>query len=53
MYVRVSRLYVLLAEGEMDSAHYYDRLMWKCRCVDWEGCFGFTGNWSKGASGHM
>jgi hypothetical protein len=36
-----------------DSACYYDRLTWKCRCVDWGGCLGLTGNWSKGASGHM
>jgi len=53
MYVRVPRLYISLVEGEIDSAHYYDRLMWKCCCVDCEGCFGLTGNWSKGASGHM
>lgn len=53
MHERVSSLYIPLAEGEIDSARYYDRLTWKCRCVDWDGCFGLTGNWSKGASGHM
>lgn len=53
MYVRVPHLYISLVEGEIDSAHYYDRLTWKCRCFDWEGCFVLTGNWSKGASEHM
>jgi hypothetical protein len=53
IYVRVPRLHISLVEGEIDSAHYSDRLIWQCRCVDLEGRIGLTGNWSKCASGHM
>jgi hypothetical protein len=53
IYVRVPRLHISMVEGEIDSAHYSDRLIWQCHCVDLEGCFGLTGNWSKGASEHM
>ena len=33
MYVRMPHLYFPLVEGEIDTAHYYHRLVWKCLCV--------------------
>jgi hypothetical protein len=53
IYVGVLRLHISMVEGKIDSAHYSNRVIWRCCCVDLQGCFGLTGKWSKGASEHM